>query len=395
MENFFGVITFYLLMIPFCLLAMDDTCKLEVVQKIPFEECHHVIFAENDTLILCSRYADIQNKAFNWKTNEKINHPLLTYDLFAFDKDCWNRNIISSYPWINGPQTKKYRGYNMQLQQSWVVDIPVSANLRGFSDHDPDFLIIQDNYYDAKNTKIYLLSCKDNSKILQEHISSIFKEYKQVDLQYYNSTLQRAIYCLKGIGNDELCIHDFKNNNASIKKHTVMNECRCGQTFISTNNAFGVYLILNCAHFVKLTGENKPRALRDPCASVMIHPNNKYIFTMSCHGDSTIQIWDSNGVCILRQQSPTPDEDNAKERARNYSAYWNAFSLSDCGKYLAVAFPTQCVIYELPFKMIYGIDRGRLMRIVFFLKNIFGGIPQDIRKFIIFKIVHPWLLTCK
>ena len=372
-------------MISFCLLPMDSKYKLTVKKAIPFNECHNVAFLEKNALLFCSKDIKLHHyEVFDWKKNKKIEHPLLQYNLFSFEIDCWNRNVL---PWHG--HSKTVHGYNIQSQRTWRVCIPETAVLMGFSDQDPDSLIIQDNYFDTKNIKIYLLNCKDNSKIFQEPISSVLSKYEQVKLQYYNSNTQKVIYSLP----DKLYIHDLKNN-VPIKSFAIMPDCCGGQIFASCDNAFAIYLSGHNTRFIDLAGKKRPLLLSDhedrEHASVMIHPNSNYIFTMSRGMDSMIQIWDNKGICILKQKSPTPDKDDATERARQYAAYWNAFSLSVCRKYLAVAFPTQCVIYRLPFDIMYGSDyRERFSNKLLLLKNSCNPrLPRDILWLLLKKLMY-------
>jgi len=80
--------------IPFCLLSMDSKYKLIVKKIIPFKECHNVAFLEKNAILLCSKDIKQQRfQVFDWKKNERINHPLLKYNLFSFEIDRWNKNI--------------------------------------------------------------------------------------------------------------------------------------------------------------------------------------------------------------------------------------------------------------------------------------------------------------
>jgi hypothetical protein len=170
-------------------------------------------------------------------------------------------------------------------------------------------------------------------------------------------------------------------------------ESRIGHTLMSRDNSFAIHMTCHRVHLIDLIGKKSTIVLRNndhrKHCSVIIHPN-KYIFTMSCHTDSTMQIWDEMGNCILQQKSPTPDQDDEKERARNYSAYWDAFSLSACRKYLAVAFPTQCVIYRLPFKIIYGLKARDIFPYKFFLLKNYDNnmLPHDMVRLILKKCMY-------
>src|SRR4029078_7836423 len=155
---------------------------------------------------------------------------------------------------------------------------------------------------------------------------------------------------------------------------------------------FAIYFAAHYTYFIDLVEKKKPLLLSDhesrEFACVMIHPNNKYIFTMSRGMDSIIQVWDKKGNCVLKQKSPTPDEDDATERARQYSAYWNAFSLSACRKYLAVTFPIQCVIYRLSYDIMYGSDYHEMFsHKLLLLKNCYNPtVPRDITWLILKKL---------
>ncbi len=373
MKNFFTAMIFCFFVISFCLLPMDSTYKLRVKKTIPFKECHHIAFLENKALLISSKSDRQPSGVFDWKKNKQIDHPLLKHDLFAFKIDRWNRNIL---PWGGGK--KIMQGYNIKSQQLWAISIPEHTRIIDFSCQTPDFLIIQDDYYTSYDSKIYLLNCNNDSKMLQETITSVLSKYERPVLQYYNPNTQQAIYTVL----DELYVHDFQDNNVTIEKFTTVSSSRYGSTYVSFDNAFAVHFVDHYTYCINLLGKKNMVLLNDnknrKHASVMIHPNSKYIFTMSCQTDSTMGVWNAKGICILEQKSPTPDEDDKTERARNYSAYWNAFSLSSCGKYLAVAFPTQCVIFKVPF---FIASPEKCIEILWCLKNYEhdqARLPKDI-----------------
>jgi hypothetical protein len=363
-----------------------DEDKLVAIKTIPFVECDGVAFlGKNDLFVSSTHYSRFTVQ--NWKTGKDNNLGLPIYP-FSFCIDRWKRNIVFLSEFSTNDL--KIMGYNIQTEQSWVAQLPPSARMIDFCEQEQDSLVVENSYSGGRdNTKIYFWNCNDNSKQLQKPISSFLSKHNGAHLQYYNSTTQQAIYSDR----NGLYTHNFKNDFASPRRVVTEFESRRGYTLVSFDNVFAIHMSCHHIYLIDLIGKKATLLLSDDVnrkhCSVIIHPS-KYIFTMSCQTDSTIQVWDEMGNCILQQKSPTPDADDEKETARNYSAYWDAFSLSACRKYLAVAFPTQCVIYRLPFKIIYGLKARNIFPYKFFLLKNYDNnmLPYDMVRLILKKCMY-------
>lgn len=112
--------------------------------------------------------------------------------------------------------------------------------------------------------------------------------------------------------------------------------------------------------------------------ALAIHPNNKFITTLS-GVDNLVHYWCAQtGNCVATHQSPTPIQDKAGHI--DYVGR-RRLSFSADGNLLAAVFPTKCVVFNVPLEVLYGMGRDKLMWILWCLKNYEtngSSLPKDI-----------------
>ncbi len=157
---------------------------------------------------------------------------------------------------------------------------------------------------------------------------------------------------------------------------------RCLQDICDRNGCYILHLHHN--QLIALDHKN------DPCCSVVIHPSNKFVTTLSTV-EKVIQYFSAQtGRLIGQQYSPTPEKEKICSKTPAGHSNQDCLSFSPDGTMLAVAFPTQCVIYNVPFKVFYEVgEKKQFALILWALQNYDDGLlPNDVVRLLMNKIME-------
>jgi WD40 repeat protein len=295
--------------------------------------------------------------------------------------------------------------YDSQTKEKYNIKMPLVVLFPGTTSFGylPNTIMFESGTFQAMSYNYH-----DNTMVLEEKITSALRKIKKLAINNYLPTEKIIFISSASHGSGGVYLYDLaghKKKECLTERRATEIECSSDESFIVLQKGpvhsntcpyveYGNERVYTCdcnrgyivnmhdKECISLHNNDNHRC------SIAIHPNNKCVATLSGI-DNVIQYWCAKtGKYIAEHQSPTSEIDKLRPIPYDYSNK-DRLSFSADGTMLAVIFPTQCVIYNVPFKVIYGIEaKNKLTSILLLLKNYQNGLlPQELVQLLMKKIV--------
>lgn len=382
--------------------AMDQPLSVFSQQKsikkiIDVAEAQSIAFCGNEE-ILINRWGNIGAKQELTKVINVSNGQCI--DLLAQTKSDVFYSLITD----NLEDNNKRRAllFDCHSKKMLVYDSQTKKTYSQISPNDccpvafgclPNTIMFQYNHNLAESYDYIMQPCNyyDGSIVLDEKRAEFLKKRteffiikhlstKKMLLRFRDCDVMPGLYLYDCVKDELTCLIKHYVGYADLSSdesfvvyghghwHPKTCETMNGEYICDHNRCYLLPLHTNLPH------DNKPIEVRDEgnCfRRLRIHPNNKFFITLS-RTKAEIQYWCAQTVeCVATHYSPIPEKDKSINDIRDQGF----ISFSPDGTMLAVAFPAQCVIYNVPFKVIYGIGaKKKFTSILLLLKNYQDGL---------------------
>jgi len=373
------------------IVAMDKRDK-SIKKVINIAGIKGVTFCGNEE-ILINRWARYDEKGEFCKVINVSNNQCI--DLLAqagksfrsLNPDSDKKRVLLSGDFkdvfIYDSQAKKMHSQRLSyIRRAWAIGFGCSPHTILFENSSSRSTISSCDYYDGstvleeklsaileKNPALYVDKYLPTQKIL------LFSTSQAIEGAYLYDCVEDELRCLV---EHNVGYADCSSDASFVIYHhgPYHSTDRCsrvgGGKYVCDRN--GCYILhLHNKRLIALDHDN------DYCDSVVIHPSNKIVTTLSAVEKVIRHFCVQTGRCIAQHYSPTPEKDRICQKAEGRSNQ-DCLSFSSDGTMFAAIFPTQCVIYKVPFKVIYEVgDKKKFALMLWALKKYDDGLlPNEV-----------------